>query len=245
MRVVVMSYTGTIGKTALAVNMLFPRMLGVKFISVETINQAADALGIDIEHKLEGDDFDVVFAALLRNNDLLIDVGASNVQKFLDEMARDENAHEEFDMFVVPITPGTKEQTEAINFIDTLAAMNVPPEKIRVIFNKVSKRGVEKDFAPILGYAQSTGNCIADPRVAVSEDKIFDIATRNFTSIAAVLESKKDYVSEFREAKNLSPEDEARLFDMVQIKRVGPGVMRKLDHAFAALFESYTADILH
>ena len=116
MKVAVINYTGTVGKTTIVAHLLSPRMKGASIYSIESINQAADALGLDVE-KLRGDKFRELLNKLMTDEDALIDVGASNVEDFMNNLEGFEGAHEEIDYFVIPVTSGTKEQQETISMV--------------------------------------------------------------------------------------------------------------------------------
>ena len=49
MKVVVLNYTGTVGKTTIAVQLLSPRMNNAQIIAVKTINETAAGLGMEVE----------------------------------------------------------------------------------------------------------------------------------------------------------------------------------------------------
>ena len=66
MKVAVINYSGSVGKTLVSTYLLAPRLKDAKFFAVETINQSASDLGIENVTSFKGDDFsrlieDVVF----------------------------------------------------------------------------------------------------------------------------------------------------------------------------------------
>ena len=136
MKVAVLNYTGTVGKTTIAAHLLSPRMNNAPIFAIETINETAEGLGVDVE-KIRGEKFRDLFKKLMMLDDAIIDVGASNVEAFLDGMVKFEDSHLEFDCFIVPVTAGSKEQKETISIIATLADFGIPADKIRVVFNRV------------------------------------------------------------------------------------------------------------
>ena len=150
MKVVVLNYTGTVGKTTIAAHLLSPRMDHAPIIAVESINETADNLGVSIE-KYKGQKFRELFKRLFTMDQAIIDVGASNIEAFLDGMVKFDESHLEFDYFIIPVTPGTKEQKETISMIKTLASFSIPSEKIRIIFNRVES-DVSDEFTHIIHY---------------------------------------------------------------------------------------------
>ncbi|WP_223953287.1 StbB family protein, partial [Aeromonas caviae] len=161
MKVAVLNYTGTVGKTTIAAHLLSPRMGDAPIFAVETINETAAGLGVDVE-QIRGQKFRELFTKLLKLDDAIIDVGASNVEAFLDGVVKMDGSHLEIDYFIVPVTPGTKEQKETISLVGTLANMGIDAEKIRIVFNRV-EGDVSEEFPYVVAYAKKEKSCIANP----------------------------------------------------------------------------------
>lgn len=235
MKVAVLNYTGTVGKTTIAAHLLSPRMNNAPIFAIETINETAEGLGVDVE-KIRGEKFRDLFKKLMMLDDAIIDVGASNVEAFLDGMVKFEDSHLEFDCFIVPVTAGSKEQKETISIIATLADFGIPAEKIRVVFNRV-EADVAEEFGPILNFAKKQKNCIANPDAAIFENELFDMLSVKKITIGDALGDETDYKAKARE---LGKEGDAKLkthySDMHVIKSLSKSVNRNLDAVFAALF---------
>lgn len=107
MRIAIVNLGGNQGKTTLAVNLFSPRMPEAKILAVETINAAGNDLGVDVE-KMRGDQFSRIYAELAATDDLILDVGASNIEDFLLGLETFEDGHDEVDLFVIPATPAKK-----------------------------------------------------------------------------------------------------------------------------------------
>lgn len=234
MKVVVINYTGTVGKTTVSAHLLAPRMKDAPLYAIETINQAADELGVDVE-KIRGENFRELFAKLLGEDQAIIDVGASNVEAFMQNLESFEQAHEEFDYFVIPVTSGTKEQKETIIMIDSLLALGVPGEKIRILFNRV-QRDVKSEFMIVCGYHELQRSFWMDPECAVYESELFDAVSMHHTSIEQLLNDDIDYKKKMKD-KDLSTYERAKLADLFGLKLLAKGVNRKLDRAFALLLD--------
>jgi hypothetical protein len=54
MKIAVMNYSGSVGKTIISSYLLYPRMAGAKFFAIETINMSAADLGVDEVMSLTG-----------------------------------------------------------------------------------------------------------------------------------------------------------------------------------------------
>jgi len=234
MKVVILNYCGTVGKTTIAAHLLLPRMDDSMVFAVETVNETAGGLGVDVD-KIRGQKFRELFKKLALLDNAIIDVGASNIESFLDGMLRFEDSHLEFDVFVVPVTSGTKEQRETISMVTTLAGFGIPAEKIRLVFNRV-EADVADEFGPILNYARKNRKCVANPEASIFENELFDMLAIKKISIAEALADETDYKAKARE---LGKDGDSKLknhyTDMLVIKSLAKGVNRNLDTVFSAL----------
>lgn len=235
MKVVVINYTGTVGKTTIAANLLSPRMHGAPIYAIESINETAEDLGLDVE-KLRGDKFRELFLKLMQENEAIIDVGASNVEDFMANLEGFEEAHEEIDYYVVPVTSGTKEQKETVSMIGSLASMGVPADKIRVVFNRV-KRDVESEFPIIATYHDRVGAFKLNYECAIFESELFDALSISRLSMQSLMEDDTDYKALLKN-KEASVQDRYHWSDMYGLKLLCKGVNRKLDKVFAELFDT-------
>lgn len=107
MKVAVLNYTGTVGKTTVAAHLLSPRMNGAPIYAIESINETAEGIGLDVE-KLRGDMFRELLQKVMLADSAIIDVGASNVEDFMVNLEGFEEAHEDIDYYIIPVTSGTK-----------------------------------------------------------------------------------------------------------------------------------------
>jgi len=215
---------------------LAPRMNHASIFAVETTNETAADLGLNID-QLRGEQFGKLFRDLLRLQDAIVDVGASNIEDFLSAMTRYEDAYEEIDFFVLPVIGTGKAQRETIKTITALANLGVASERIRVIFNRVES-DVEEEFLPVLTYASKTGAFIANPQALIYENEVFELLADARSSIADVLVDQTDYRSLLRQA---DPSDLDRINHLTNrhaLLALAKPVDRQLNTAFAALFEA-------
>lgn len=236
MKVAVLNYTGTVGKTTISAHLLSPRMNNAPIFAIETINETAEGLGVNVE-KIRGEKFRDLFKKLMMLDDAIIDVGASNVEAFLDGMVKFEDSHLEFDHFIVPVTAGSKEQKETISMVATLADFGIPAEKIHVLFNRV-EADVAEEFAPILNFSKKQKSCIANPDAAIFENELFDMLSVKKISITDALADETDYKAKARElGKEGDTKMKTHYSDMHVIKSLSKSVNRNLDSVFTALFD--------
>lgn len=234
MKNVMINYTGTVGKTTIAANLLSPRMQGSSIYAIESVNETAESLGLDVE-KLRGNKFRELFKRIMLEDQAIIDVGASNVEEFMANLEDFDEAHEEISYYIIPVTSGTKEQKETVSMIGSLAAMGVSAEKIRVVFNRV-KRDVQSEFPIIAAYYSQAKNFTLNYECAIFETELFDALSIHRISMKNLMDDQTDYKALLKN-KDASVQDREHWSDMYGLKLLCKGVNRKLDQVFATLFE--------
>ena len=234
MKVAILNYTGTVGKTTIAAHLFSPRLNNAPIFAVETINETAEGLGMDV-NKIRGEKFRELFTKLMKLDDAIIDVGASNSEAFLDGVGKMDGSHLEIDYFIVPVTPGTKEQKETISLIGTLAEIGISPEKNRVAFNRV-EGDVPEEFPYVVAYAKKEKTCIANPEAAIFENELFDALGVKKLTLAALLADETDYKA-LLSNKDASEKDRNNWAELHGLKLLARGVNRNLDAVFAVLVE--------
>lgn len=233
MKVVVMNYTGTVGKTTIASHLLLPRINNASIIAVESFNESAANIGIKVD-QIKGDKFKEIFKKILAMDAPIIDVGASNIENFLNGMGKFYESHEELDFFVIPVTSGTKEQRETISMITTLREFGIPENKIRLIFNRVES-DVEDEFQILLNFLKKNYTTIKT-NAAIFENELFDDLAIKKMSIRKLLDDPKDYKSLLRENRDADQKQREHWADMYGLKCLAKHVEKNLDDCFADLF---------
>lgn len=234
MRIAVLNFSGSVGKTVTASHLLAPRIPDVEIIAVESTNESAADLGLNVD-QLRGEHFGKLFRKLLMARAAIVDVGASNIEDFLAELNKYDQAQAEIDYYVLPVVGSGKAQRETIKTIQALAAAGVEQVRIRVLFNRVDVRA-QDEFEAIFSYARLSNAFVANPQAQILESELFDLLANRRITIEAVLSDDTDYRQQLREA---DPDDEAqieRLTDLVALQSLARPVNRQLDQAFAALF---------
>lgn len=235
MKIAVMNYTGTVGKTTIAAHLLAPRMNNAPIFAVETINETAEGLGVDVE-KIKGERFKDLFKKLMLIDHAIVDVGASNVEAFLDGMVKFEDSQLEFDYFIIPVTSGTKEQKETISLVNTLADMGIQSDRIRIVFNRV-EADANEEFAAVINFSKRQKTCLANPEAAIFENELFDMLAVKKITIQEALSDPTDYKAKARETKETDLKAKTHYSDMHVIKSLAKSVNRNLDTVHGVLFK--------
>lgn len=234
MKIATVNYSGSVGKTVTTSHLLAPRIPDAEIIAVESTNESAADLGLDVE-QMRGGQFGRLFRKLLMAEAAIVDVGASNIEDFLAELVKYDQAHLEIDYYVLPVVSSGKAQRETIKTIQALSEMGVPDDRVRVLFNRVDS-DVREEFAAIFGYARKSGDFRANPEAAIFENEVFDLLANKRTTIKEILADPRDYRQELRQADRDDVKLVSHLSDMHALQSLARPVDRQLDKAFGALF---------
>jgi len=234
MKIATVNYSGSVGKTVTTSHLLAPRIPDAEIIAVESTNESAADLGLDVE-QMRGGQFGRLFRKLLMAEAAIVDVGASNIEDFLAELVKYDQAHLEIDYYVLPVVSSGKAQRETIKTIQALSEMGVPADRVRVLFNRVDS-DVREEFAAIFGYARKSGDFQANPEAAIFENEVFDLLANKRTTIKEILADPRDYRQELRQADRGDAKLVSHLSDMHALQSLARPVDRQLDKAFGALF---------
>ena len=234
MKVAVINFSGNVGKTTVAGHLLKPRMGNAPIFSVVSLNVDASSDGLDVE-KMKGKHYGDLVEDLMKLDDAIIDVGASNVEEFIKLMQQYDSSHEEFDYFVVPVVKEKKQQADTINTIHALKQLGIPKHKIRVVFNKAEvDDDVEVEFESIIGYAKTDKGFVANPKAVIHVNEVFERLKSVGISLGDITADPTDYRAKLREAKDDDEKDHC--VRMVALKRLGVTANKNLDAAFSAIF---------
>jgi MinD-like ATPase involved in chromosome partitioning or flagellar assembly len=229
MNIAIINFSGNVGKTTIARHLLAPRIKDVEIVSVESAN--ADEQEIDA---LRGKDFAHLQQYMLASDNLLVDIGASNVEDLLVLMRKFKGSHEDFDYFVVPAVPDVKQQKDTANTAEQLVKMGVPPARIKIVLNRVEDtEHPDKQFAALVGYLAINKVATLTPGAFLSDNEIYQRLKSGGLSITELASDKTDYKALI--AKAASQDEKLALADQLAVKRLATGVLPELDACFKAL----------
>lgn len=229
MKIAVLNYSGNVGKTTVARHLLAPRLPGCQVVSVETINADAGQ-----QQALRGDQFGTVSEYLLTVDSAVVDIGASNVEDFLERMRQFRGSHEEFDYFVVPTVANVKQQEDTVATLDMLLALGIAPQRLRMVLNMVGRGDIEQDFALVQAYAQGRHPPLFDPRCALYLNEVYERAKRTPQATLAELAcDETDFKRLIAQAEDAA--QKLTLAHRLGTRRLAQGVLQELDACFEAL----------
>jgi MinD-like ATPase involved in chromosome partitioning or flagellar assembly len=234
MKVCVINFSGNVGKTTVAANMLTPRM-GATLFSVESLNQDAAGDGIEVK-RMRAERFGQLQKQALEHDAVVVDVGASNAEMFLEMMGEYDESHRDYDYFVVPTVKDRKQTADTLNTIRALRQLGVEPQRIRVLFNKVGLHDVvAEEFEQIHGLAVD-GDFILNEDAKLIDNEVFELIKDSDMTLAEVIADPTDHREALR--RETTPEGKSARIDRLAIKRLATSCARNMDTAYAALFAS-------
>jgi hypothetical protein len=229
MKVAVTSYSGNVGKTTIARHCLLPRIKGAELISVESIN-ADEGQG----QALRGRQFAELQEYLQTVDNVVVDIGASNVEELLSLMRRYRGSHEDFDYFIVPTVSALKQQQDTIATLVELAHLGVPADKVRLIFNMVDDDiQPAQAFDTVLAFLAERPIAHADLSCRLGNNEIYGRIKGLGSDLAAVVADDTDYKGLI--AKTQDATEKLALAQKLATRRLASGVVPELDACFAAL----------
>ncbi len=231
MKIGVINFSGNVGKSTVARHLLAPRMNNAQIISVESINSDGTE-----EDAVRGKQFGDLIEALALMDNVVVDIGASNVEDFISRMAQYRGSHEDFDYFVIPTVGRQKQQRDTISTIDALTDLGIPAKKIRVVFNMVEiEDAPERVFSGIFEYAAAEKTFTLRPEAVIHMNDIYGKLRGSEQTIADILNDPADLKEQLKTAKDA--DEKLRISRQIGVKRLAAGVTEELNAVFKALLK--------
>ncbi|AUZ86128.1 MULTISPECIES: StbB family protein [Methylophaga] len=237
MNVCVLNISGNVGKTTTAVHMLRPRIKNASIFSVENLNSGIEDFGIEEAETIKGKRFGDLSDNILLSEAAIVDVGASNVEDFLNLMKQYQGSHDDYDYFVIPTISQEKQLKDTITTIKILSGLGVPAEKIRVLFNNVELDDANEldGFNALFGYHSVSPTFTINADATVLSNEVFDGLKQANKTLDEIANDKTDYKAKVR-AKGATAEDKEEALKMLALQRLATAASANLDDAFTALF---------
>lgn len=223
-RYAVLNFSGNVGKSTIANFLVLPRMSNAVHIAIETINSDTGLSTAAIQ--LRGKEVETVQQELLLSDELVVDIGASNIEAFLKEMALFDGSIHDFDTFLIPVTPEKKQQIDTISTVTALLEMGISPKKLKVIYNRVeADSDVEQVFSGLRAFLKSEK--IAVLNSYIPDSPFFEKANDLGLTVEDILADETDYRSLIR----AEPDHEKRLqlTAKVMLPRLATAIKMRLD----------------
>jgi len=231
MKIAVINFSGNVGKSTVARHLLVPRLRNAQLIAIESINSDGSQ-----DEAIRGKQFGQLQEALALIDDAVVDVGASNVEDFINLMTQYKGSHEDFDFFIVPTVSKAKQQRDTISTTEALAEIGIPAKKIRLLFNMVEMdEQAEKVFGGLFDYHASAKRFTLRPDAVIHVNDIYGKLNSAQQSIADVLADSTDFKEQIKTAQ--STQDKLQFAQKLSVKRLAVGVNEELDAVFKTLLK--------
>ena len=234
MKVIVINYSGNVGKSTVTRYLLSPRMNNSKVIAIESIN--SDGTEDDV---MRGKQFTELLELLAPLDDAVVDVGASNAEDFVYMMGKHQGAHEDFNYFVVPAVKGKKQTTDTITTIKSLVALGIPKKKIRVILNRVeTDDDIRDEFSSLFGLEAADNTFVMNDQCVIYNNEAFDQCKDMGVPLADIVADQTDYRAQAKAAKDAGDQEEVkRCVNLCLLKMIAITANKNLDQVYKAVFQ--------
>lgn len=231
MKVAVINFSGNVGKTTVSRHLLAPRLNNAQVMPVESINSDESE-----DDAIKGKQFGQLQEALLMMDDAVVDIGASNVEDFIDLMKQYKGSYHDYDYFVIPTVPKNKQIRDTVGTIDALSDIGVPAKKIRVVFNMIEHDdNPEQLFSSLYDYHDSEKKFTLRKSAIIHVNEIYGKLKGTERGISDILADETDYKEELK--KTTDQAEKQLLAQLIALKRLADGVTDELDAVFKTLFK--------
>jgi hypothetical protein len=231
-KIAVINFSGNVGKSTIARHLLSSRLDDPQMIAVESINAGSNEEDITT---VRGKEFRRISDNLMLVDSAIVDVGASNVEDYIRYMSQFAGSHEDYDFFLVPTVVDRKQQIDTVATIKALAAIGVPADKIKLVFNKVeTDTDVENDFEVLIRFLNDSKIGTLNLDAVIYASDFYGMIRKGDKTAADVAADSTDYRELIRQAP--TDEEKGALIPKLQLKRLSLSVNQNLDKVFAALF---------
>lgn len=229
MKLAVISFSGNVGKSTVARHLLAPRLPGARVIAIESINALEGQA-----QSMRGFQFGELQEYLQSVDDVVVDIGASNVEELMRLMHLYQDSHEEFDCFIVPTVPPPKQQQDTIATLVDLHAVGVTPDRIQLVFNMVDDREpLERSFRILLAFLEEQPIALANTSCRLGVNEIYARIRGIGADLAEIARDGTDYKRLIARATDRT--EKMALGQRLATRRLARGVVVQLDACYAAL----------
>jgi hypothetical protein len=183
---------------------------------------------------LRGRQFGELQEYLQVTDNVIVDIGASNVEDLLASMKRYRGSHSDFDHFIVPTVPALKQQQDTIATLVELARLGVPASKVNVLFNMVDDSDdLAQVFDAILAFLMEHPVARADSAFRMGANELYGRIRRSGAELSELLADETDYKALIAAANGQA--EKIALAQRLATRRLAAGVVPELDACFTAL----------
>lgn len=229
MNFLVMNFSGNVGKSTVARHLLLSRLDNAQLIPIESINSDGSE-----DEQFRGNQFGELIESLPMFDNAVIDVGASNVEDFVNLMKKYDGSHEYFDYFIIPTVSKTKQLKDTVSTIKTLSSIGVSSKKIIPVFNMVEDTEiVEKSFSIVFDYHADNKSFNLKTNAVIHENELFTRLKDTSLSVDDIFNDETDYKALM--AATQDKMEKVELMRQHSNKMLASTVKKELDSVFKAI----------
>jgi hypothetical protein len=235
-KAITMNNSGNVGKSMVCDTFLKPRIKDAVVIKVETLNSDGTE-----DETISAKDIKQVFERIDSADVAIVDVGSSNMQSFMENLQKMGNAHEDFDLFIVPTITTHKQQIDTIATVESLLDLGVEKEKI---FNFYDQEFAVEQLYPAIFDSTLVKTLGLNNRkniITISENPVFDIIGEMGKSFTNIATDNRDFKALIRAEKDKGAR--AVLSHQRSAHRLANGFIKELDMAFKKLMASCKLEV--
>jgi len=222
----ILNFSGNVGKSTITRYLLAPRLDFCKIYSIESINEDGHN-----GEKIRGNALGAIFDDMLEYENVLVDVGSSNAETVISLLTKYDDAHEDFDAFIVPVISKPKVINDTIATVQALSQIGIPCKKVITVLNQIdTETDKTVDFSKIrkLDGLQLT----YDEKLAIPTHDFFTRIAGTGYNFLEILNDEKNYTKLVKETDKESPE-----LGKLVLRRALKRLATSLDKTFSEIFE--------
>ena len=231
MKIALINNSGNVGKTTIAREVLGVNMSNAVVIEVETHNAGNTKYErvFNEYHKISATEIEDLYARLVENEDVVLDIGASNILDFLRQLEQFAGLETLIDLFIVPSTKDAKQLQDTIKTINILMNLNISPDKIVVVANRVNPAEFERDFKILLNTQKELGFRFSKDLIIRETSVLKDLELFGKT-LNEIMNDDTDYLKKIVETKGTK--EQAKWVKLDLAKRASEKVYQDFKKVF-------------
>lgn len=231
-KIVLMSLGGSVGKTMITTQCLYPHLINARILCVDQANTTAADFGIKNCESHSGDEFNKTYRALMTvAGDVIVDVGGSKeCKEFLDGMLVLDGS-DAISTIIIPSRPNSKDQGCAIQTIDRLLNDGVDKSKIKVVFTE-TRKNTATEFEQLISGMRENG-LTPDLNLTIFFSALFGEMIEDRELISDWIADKTDYKGKI---VGRVKGDETDYVGKLMRQKMAPAVWSNLQAVYKALF---------
>lgn len=202
MNIAIINTAGATGKTTLSKHLFSPLMRAMR-IQIESINSSDGTPDISLSAKkfltLAGE-----LSMYPETVNFVIDIGSSNFEPMIKHFTQLEQTRDSIDFWIIPVSPDEKTQLDSINTVKILRNIDIPADKIVMIFNNVQDVDTVNEKYRNIFPLRKLGIHVVDE--VVLESEVYDLLKYHNESVFDLINNPID----FRVLKKEALENEDR-----------------------------------